>query len=166
VGKSLPLLLGTVLFLGQAASTAGEVYRFRVTWSEYQRYEKLLSQTVRPGEAVLANLNGGFALDIRRMHPYRDLAFLSDHGMSVTEYLVREKIEWIVWPEEMEIIYAERPVWNDLYGNLYPYYDELYALLQSSRIAARGYYPVYGMRIIPYQGRRGGNVTIYKIILP
>jgi len=164
--SSLPLILGTALFLLQAGSTAAEVRRTRDTAVEYRRYEQFISEVIPPNAKVLANLNTGFILDSRRIHPFRDLAFLDEAGITVIEYLRRENIQWVVWPEEMEIIYAERPVWNDLYGNLYPYYEDLFTLLQLSETVATAIFPVYGMRIIPYQGRRGGRVTVHRLYLP
>ena len=73
-------------------------------------------------------------------------------------------IEWVLWPREMEIIYAERPVWNDLYGNLTPYYGELKSLLERrGTAAAEAVFPVHAMRILAYQGKREGLLTLYRI---
>ncbi len=166
IGAAAPLVLGAVLFLLQAGSTVQEVRQEGESGGEYHRYQLFLTENIPPGEPVLANLNTGFILDTRTVHPYRDLAFLEERGISVTEYLLKEGINYVVWPEEMEIIFAQRPVWNDLYGNLYPYYEELYDLFRRSTPTARGYFPVYGMRIIPYQGRRGGAVTLFRLSFP
>ena len=56
---------------------------------------------------------------------YRNLAFLSEEGISFTEYVEDNQIEYIILPDEMDFIYARRPAWNVMYGNLYPVYDEL-----------------------------------------
>jgi len=129
----------------------------------YQDYSTFITSTIPHEDQVLGNLNMGFAHNVKNLHPIRDFEYLKDSGKSMAEYIDDEYIKWIVWPDEMDIVYQERPLWNNLYGNITPYYQELKSILNSAVTVKQGYFPVYGMRIIPYQHRKGGNITIYYL---
>lgn len=129
----------------------------------YKPYRHRIAAAVGSEGRILANLNSAFAFEPGRLCAFRDLEYLPAAGLTITAYLAREDIEYILWPEEMDIIYRERPVWNDLYGNLYPYYRELKRRLETGYEAvAQWQEPWYGMRIQAYAGRRPYGITLYR----
>lgn len=158
------VMAGIILLLSQAASTIIQVERVRR--HPYSAYAAFIGKNIPQGAKVLGNLNAGFALSRGALYPFRDLASL-ESGMSIVAYLRKEGIEWVLWPEEMEIIQAERPVWNDLYGNLTPYYAELKDYLErEGQPTAEGFFPIHAMRLVGYQEKRGGRITLYRLDPP
>jgi len=140
-------------------TTLRETLRF--SDNRYRDYLSGLRAAVPPDQPVLGNLNTAFAFEPGSLHTYRDLARLTG---SISDYLVDQGIRYVLLPSEMDAIFAERPQWNLLYGNLYPYYDELLSVLDSrgARIDVIEA-PVYAMRIVPYMESRNAVLTIYRL---
>lgn len=156
-----------------AAAASGVVALAAVTvsgalpWASvsYARYLGRVLEQVPAGENVLGPLNAAFAFDPGRLHAYNDLDSLGEAGLSLEQYVERFGIRWIVYPEEMDLIYRERPVWNDLYGNVAPYYADLGRfLLERCVEVARFEEPVFAMRIVPYQNKRPASVTVWRVL--
>jgi hypothetical protein len=102
---------------------------------------------------VLANLNLAFAFEPRQLRAFHDFAAIppGDDG-AVERYLENEKIGAVFLPwQEMDIIYRNRPVWNDVYGNPSRYYPQLLKVLEErGRLVATIPAPLYGMRLLRY----------------
>ena len=85
--------------------------------------------------------------------------------MSFEEYIQRHRIQFILYPSELDRIYAQRPIWNDLYGNPVPYYRDMQQFLAERCRQVAGFEePVFAMRIVPYQGRDSARLTIYRVL--
>jgi len=85
-------------------------------------------------------------------------------GLTIAEYIRQEQIGYILYPDEMDLIYAQRPVWNDVYGNLYPYYDDLQEFLETEcTVVAEIPAPVYAMRLVPYAGKSDYRVRVFRV---
>ncbi len=129
----------------------------------YSGYIQKVKTVTDVNAPVLANLNTVFAFNPGKLFTYRDLNGLKG-SMSFSTYVKHYGIRYIILPEELQIIYNERPVWNSMYGNIYPWYSEMTAFLdEKCEKIAQWTEPVYGMRITTYMGRREGTVTVYRV---
>ncbi len=134
------------------------------SFESYTSYREKIRRFVPAGAPVLANLNAHFAFDCCRLHDYRNLAYLKEAGLSFADYIEKNEIEYIIYPEEMDFIYRRRPVWNILYGNVAAYYEEMKDFIdgrceETGRFAS----PTYGMRITRYSGQKPWLVRIYRV---
>ncbi|MDX9872979.1 MAG: glycosyltransferase family 39 protein, partial [Clostridia bacterium] len=129
----------------------------------YDDYLRQIEKYVPAGARVLANLNTEYYFSPGKLYDYRNLAFLPDKGLDFDEYIRGNDIEYIIYPEEMDVIHQERPRWNGMYGPLL-YYEEMQAFLKDHcRLAGQFSAPVYGMRIVGYQNIRDWQVKIYRV---
>lgn len=113
---------------------------------------------------VLGNLNAEYALPYGALLDFRNLAYLKTANLDFASYVRTRNITHILYPEEMDIIYKERPVWNILYGNVAAYYGDMQRFLKRNCIAVGSFdAPVYGMRIVAYSGKRNWKVTLYRV---
>lgn len=131
--------------------------------NDYEKYIKDISDHINSDAIVLANLNTEYYFDNNALYDYRNLDYLYNKNMTFTEYIQKNNIEYIVYPEEMDYIYNHRPVWNIIYGNLYPYYEEMNDFLQNECDLIYKFYSPYGMRIVKYMYQKDWEVRIYKI---
>jgi hypothetical protein len=136
----------------------------RKHYETYRDYGHKLHRLVPAQATVLANLNAEYHFDHGRLYDYRNLEYLDEAGLSFGEYIKKNNIQYIVYPEEMDLIYNRRPMWNILYGNVAGYYEDMQHFLRQ-RCTAVGQFnsPVYGMRITRYMGRRPWKVTVYRV---
>ena len=84
--------------------------------------------------------------------------------MSFPDYIRVNDIKVIIWSEELDIIAAERPLWNSLYGNVYSYYDKARVFLEKEcsfegKITDR----TYPVRIADYIGKKDYEVRFYMV---
>lgn len=113
---------------------------------------------------VLGNLNAEYALPYGALLDFRNLAYLKTANLDFAAYVMTRNITHILYPQEMDIIYKERPVWNILYGNVAAYYGDMQRFLQENCDAVGSFdAPVYGMRIVAYSGKRSWKVTLYRV---
>jgi hypothetical protein len=154
--RAVPALL---LAASLTTATAREALRF--SEHRYGDYISRIRAAVPPDRPVLGNLNTAFAFDPGVLHTYRDLARLDG---PIADYLETEDIRYVLLPAEMEVIHAERPQWNLLYGNIYPYFGDLLSILDSRGILIDTVEaPVYAMRIVPYMFTRNASLRIYRL---
>jgi len=133
--------------------------------NNYNTYLKEISKTVGKNNIVLANLNADYYFDNGALHDFRNLAFLQEENLNFEQYIEEKKIEYIIYPEEMDLIYQQRPRWNSLYGNLYPYYDDMQKFFQTKcKLVYRFENPTYGIRIARYVNTKNWEIRIYKVI--
>src|SRR6056297_68237 len=133
-------------------------------YETYAEYGQNLHKFVPADATVLANLNAEYHFDLGRLYDYRNLEYLDEAGLSFGKYIEKNEIEYIVYPEEMDLIYSRRPMWNILYGNVAGYYDEMQEFLSRRCTEVGGFEsPIYGMRITRYMGRRPWKVTAYRV---
>ncbi|MBN2259095.1 MAG: glycosyltransferase family 39 protein [Clostridiales bacterium] len=129
----------------------------------YDGYINHLQSFIPKDAIVLANLNSLLAFETDHFYDYRNLGYLSEN-MTFEKYIEERSIEYIVYPEEMDFIYTSRPIWNGLYGNLYPYYEEMQYFLENDCIEVGDFYsPIYGMRIVRYIEDKDYLIRIYKV---
>ncbi|MFW6229448.1 MAG: 4-amino-4-deoxy-L-arabinose transferase, partial [Halanaerobium sp.] len=130
----------------------------------YQDYLGQISEVVPQNAAVLANLNTDYYFENGSLFDYRNLDYLEENNLSFADYIAKNKIEYIIYPEEMDFIYNSRPSWNILYGNLYPYYSEMQQFLeQEAELIKEFNNSTYAMRIVSEIGKKNWSVKIYKV---
>lgn len=130
----------------------------------YGNYLADIATVLDEDDKVLANLNSNYYFNNGKLLDYRNLAFLKENNLSFSEYIKTRGIEYIIYPEEMDFIYNSRPVWNILYGNLYPYYQEMNEFLREEcKLVDSFTNKTYGMRIARYVGEKDWEIKIYKV---
>lgn len=133
---------------------------------DYNRYLQEIGRFVPPTARVLANLNADYYFENGRLRDYRNLAYLQKAGLDFADYIRQNDIEYILYPEEMEVIYRERPKWNGLYGAL-AYYGEMQAFFaEHCQLAGQFTDPIYGMRIVRYLQAKDWTIKVYRVIPP
>jgi hypothetical protein len=63
----------------------------------------------------------------------------------------------------MDFIYDRRPTWNFLYGNVFPYYDDMTYFLENNCELVHEFTSPYGMRIVRLYDEKEWKVSIYKV---
>jgi 4-amino-4-deoxy-L-arabinose transferase-like glycosyltransferase len=130
----------------------------------YDNYLHEIAKAVNTDETVLANLNSEYYFKNGKLFDYRNLALLRDNNMTFKEYIRRNKIQYIIYPEEMDLIYRLQPKWNGLYGEL-QYYDEMQAFFTDNCSLVHEFTDrVYGIRIVRYINLNDWNIKIFKVL--
>lgn len=129
----------------------------------YDKYLEEIARVVNKDDQVLANLNLEYYFNNDKLLDYRNLNYLEENEMTFLEYITANEIKYIIYPEEMDFIYNTRPVWNDLYGNLYPYYQQMQNYLNNNCELIHSFTSNYGMRITRYINEKDWEIKIYKI---
>lgn len=156
--KIIAPLLALTIFL----STLSNIYPYLKY--DYNSYLGKITAVVSPDRKVLASLNTEYAFEDGKLLDMRNLSFLKRQGMTFAEYISRNQIEYIIYPEGLDFIYRNRPKWNGIYGHL-PYYREMQLFLtEKSCLISTIEAPAYGMEIPAYVGRRKWRVLIYQVL--
>lgn len=142
-------------------STITNVYPY--IHGNYNNYLNNISKTVKKDDAVLGNLNSEFYFNNDKLHDYRNLAFLKENNMTFKDYVYKYNIKFIIYPEEMDVIYNESPRWDAFYGKL-NYYDEMKHFLKNNCTLVNEFNDkTYAMRIARYVNEKEWTVKIYKV---
>lgn len=138
---------------------------FNDQFSSYQEYTNNISHAVASNDKVLANLNSEYYFENASLFDYRNLDYLDENNLSFAEYIEKNDIEYIIYPEEMDFIYNSRPEWNHIYGNLYPYYDEMQEFINNNtKLVDEFTDSTYAMRIVRYIEQKDWQVKVYKVL--
>ncbi len=129
--------------------------------SDYDEYLGRIEATVPAGSKTLANLNTEYAFNNGMLLDYRNLAYLD--GLSFEDYIQSRQIHYIIYPQEMDYIYEYRPVWNILYGNVYPYYEQMQRFFKTSCVLMDEFTSPYAMRISGLSYTENWTVRIYMV---
>lgn len=131
--------------------------------NDYEEYVSHVESSVPKNAKVLANLNTEYAFSEGTMLDVRNLQFLEDEGLTFEEYVRSRGVEYIVYPQEMDFIAERRPVWNIIYGNVIPYYDDMKRFLAEECSVVSEFTSPYAMRIVQYSDRQEWTVTVYRV---
>ncbi|WP_291632651.1 hypothetical protein [Clostridium sp.] len=118
---------------------------------------------MKKNDVVLSNLNSEFYFDNGKLHDYRNLAFLKENDLNFKEYIYKYNIKFIIYPEEMDVIYSESPKWDSLYGNLSYYKDMKNFFETNCTLVDKFNDKTYGMRIARYIDEKDWTIKIYKV---
>jgi len=145
-------------------SLSGVIADIRSETESYADLCENISALVPPGTRSLANLSWGIPLHTDNMRDIRNLAFLESAGLSVPDYVEKNKITVIIVSDELDFIYASRPVWNVMYGNPARWYPELRDFIADRCVPAGEFSsPGYGMRIVSRRYSRDWKVRVYRV---
>ncbi len=153
--------LVTVLLIGLLCLTAANY----LTYAEnsYDRYISEISKGVSPDSNTLGNLNAEFYFENSRLYDYRNLAYLKENDMTFEAYIRKNRIRYILYSEELELIHALRPKWDGIYGPL-DYYDEMQAFLRDHCKQVHAFTDrFYGVRIVRYINTKDWQIRIYEV---
>ena len=160
--KKIIILLSGIFIIGTSIFTATQI----LPWLkiDYNKYIQTIKNNIPDNTRTLANLNTVFAFSPGSLYSFRDLEVLNT-GFTFVDYIKKHKIEYIIYSDELKIIFEERPVWNTMYGNIYPWYEDMMSFLKTDcEKLYQWNEPVFGMRITTYMGKLDSNITIFKII--
>ncbi len=131
----------------------------------YADYLARIGQYVQPGSRVLGNLNAEFYFENGVFFDYRNLPYLAEHGLSVAGYIQKNNIEYILYYDELDLIWQSRPAYNALYGVPDDFYPQLKAFCAGQCTPVGSFFdPWYAVRIQAEQGRgEWGRVTVYRV---
>lgn len=141
-------------------------YKQIIPWIkvDYNKYIYQIKKDIPENSKTLGNLNTVFAFSPGSLYSYRDLEVLNP-DFNFFDYIKKHKIEYIIYTDELKIIFEERPVWNTMYGNIYPWYEEMMEFIKTNcEEIITWNESVFGMRITSYMNKRGGDITIYKVL--
>lgn len=158
---SYKYIITAILALLIAMNTITNIYPY--ISGNYKDYLNNISKTVKKDDVVLANLNSEFYFNNGKLHDYRNLALLKENNMKFKDYVYKYNIKFIIYSEEMDVIYSESPRWDALYGNLYYYKDMKYFLENNCTLVNEFSDKIYGNRISRYVNKKDWTVKIYKI---
>lgn len=131
--------------------------------TDYRDYLDDINASVPTGSRTLANLNAEYAFDCGDVLDVRNLQYLEDNDLDFEQYVRSQGIEYIVYAEEMDYIYKNRPIWNIIYGNVVPYYDDMQTFLQDECTDVASFTSPYAMRIIRHAYAQNWTVTVYRV---
>ncbi len=160
--KKFKTVVSAILAFAMLVSSAMQISPY--INDDYKQYLKSINDSVPQDARVLANLNAEYAFSYDRLYDYRNLGYLDDNELSFKDYVKSNHIEYIIYPEEMDYIYESRPVWNIVYGNIYPYYDDMKIYLGNECEIVSEFTSPYAMRIVKFAGDKEWSVTIYKVL--
>ena len=124
--------------------------------------EKLTEGTAQ--QRVLGPLTAEFALDEGRLLDWRNMAMLRNAGLSLEEWIDSNNIGYIIYTEELDVIYKNRPVWNLLYGNPTVYHEQLQNFLEARCTLLHQFgSPGYGTRIVFHRNTKDWQVKIFRV---
>lgn len=158
---TIVILLGSLVG-ASAGLTLAEMSRW--SRSSYVEYQQAIRSHVRDDDVVLGNLNTAFFMEPGQLRVWRDLDRLRESGLTIEQFIEREQISLILYPDELDLIYRERPMWNIVYGNLFPYYDNLNRFL-TRECDLVGIYdaPVYAMRLVTRMESEDARLRVYRV---
>ena len=129
----------------------------------YNDYLQEISIVVPRDSKTLANLNTEYYFDEGKLLDYRNLAFLKKENISFSDYISDREIKYIIYSSEMNFIYNTRPLWNGIYGNIYPYHEDMLSYFEDNCSLIKSFPSNYSMRISRYFLTTTENIYIYKV---
>ncbi len=132
---------------------------------DYASYLEKISIQVPEDARVLANLNTGYYFNPENLRDYRNLAHLKENSLSFKDYIDMNRIEFILYPDEMDIIWNTRPVYNSLYGNPADYYEAMKLFIEEDCLLVESFTDdTYPVRIVRLMGQKERTLRIYKVL--
>ncbi|MFW6282236.1 MAG: ArnT family glycosyltransferase, partial [bacterium] len=160
--KKITYILIIVIIAISAYNTSSTI--LKESHYNYDNYLSEIESVVDKNDKVLANINAEYYFNNGSLLDYRNLAYLKENKLSFSEYIKSNEIEYIIYPEEMDFIYNTRPIWNILYGNLYPFYKDMKDFLHNDCTLVYSFTnKSYGMRINKYIGKKNWSIKIYQV---
>lgn len=145
---------------------AAQAYPITVQSHQYSRYLAAIADVVPPGAKTLANLNAGYHFSGNALRDWRNVPYCKSSGLSLAEYIRQNEVEYIIVPDELQLIYDLRPAWNGVYGPI-TFLPELNALLARCVLRRAFIDNQYGIRVTRFQNTdRDFTVRMYHCPRP
>ncbi len=158
VGKRLLKLLIMLILVLNILNTSYETVKWKN--SSYDKYMNRIDSIIGDDSKTFGCISTAFFMDYGQLAAYNDLSEIK----SFRDYITENRIRYIIYTEELDIIFSERPLWNDLYGNIYPHYDEIKSFLKNECVLKDVFYDdIYPVRIVDYMKKREYSVKIYEV---
>lgn len=162
IGKKFKNYLALLVLLMMIINTLVNVLPYLN--HSYDSYLQDIGKVVHKEDIVLANLNAEMYFEHGKLYDYRNLAYLKENNLTFEDYIEKNNIAYIIYPDEMDFIFAYRPVWNSVYGDISLYYADMQTFLQTkTQLVYEFTEPTYGMRIARYINEKDWKVRIYKV---
>jgi len=130
---------------------------------DYTGYLNQIKSVIPPGSKVLGNLNTEFAFGPGELLDYRNLEFLEENNLTLTDYIETRGIRYIILTDELAYI-ARNPKWNILYGDVSKWLPELETLLaERGQALSRFRDDTYSVRIARYIHTPEWYTTVYEL---
>ncbi|MDK2904164.1 MAG: hypothetical protein PWR12_240 [Eubacteriaceae bacterium] len=131
----------------------------------YQTYLDQITENIQDSDRVLGNLNSDYAFSDGQLLDVRNLQYLSRQGMSFADYIQTNKIDTILYYEELAFILEHSPDYNVMYGDLTPVFDEMINFLENNcQETAQFISPTYGTELWPFIDQKAWMVHVFKVI--
>lgn len=153
-----------ILVLFGSLSSMVQITRSPYEHDSFQRYLTQVKSSIGPSGAILGNLNGQEAFELGRLYDWRNLEPAVRNGLSLEQYVQERQISWVIYPDEIDFIYANRPVYNGVYGNVALYYEQLQRLLESrAELVTEWTESTYAMRIVGQVSTQPWGFRVYRL---
>ncbi|WKY45664.1 glycosyltransferase family 39 protein [Eubacteriaceae bacterium ES2] len=130
----------------------------------YQNYLEQISQNIQNSDRVLGNLNSEYAFSDGQLLDVRNLQYLQAQGISFTDYIRTNKIDTILYYEELAFMVENEPDYNVMYGDLTPVFDEMITFLENNcQETAQFASPTYGTEVWPLIDQRSWTIHVFKV---
>jgi 4-amino-4-deoxy-L-arabinose transferase-like glycosyltransferase len=151
-----------ILIISISAATIFNYWEYH--GNDYDKYLSELAVAVSCDSRVLGNLNTEYYFQNGKLHDYRNLAYLQQKEISFEEYIRKNNIEFILYSEELDLIYQLQPKWNGIYGPMENYYDMKSFIEENCQLVHQYTDSYYGIRIVRYIGLKDWTIKIYKVV--
>ncbi len=130
---------------------------------DYNQLGESIAEKIPEDSILLGNLNLDYHFPLYQLYDIRNLDYLEKYDLSISSYIQRNGINYILLYDEMDYINEADHKWNILYGDL-SYYDALqqYIKLHGTLIDTFDA-PTYGMRISKYVDVYPWTIKLYHL---
>lgn len=135
-----------------------------LTGPTYKDFLAQLSLYVPADSVTLGNLNTAFYFDPGVFRDYRNLPYLNGEE-ALAAYIEDNKIQYVLYTDELDYIYENRPTYNVIYGNS-TFIKDLKSYLKTNCTLVGSFENArYASRILPILGNPDyGTVTVYRVL--
>ncbi|HYH02326.1 MAG TPA: 4-amino-4-deoxy-L-arabinose transferase, partial [Bacillota bacterium] len=112
----------------------------------------------------LASLNTEYYFDLGKLQDWRNLSYLKKNRLTFGEYIYRNQIRYIIYPESLDWFYQNRPAFNYVYGNMTGYYEDLQSFLKNNCKKVGSFVePIFGFEAARFPTSNSWEVIVYKV---
>ena len=162
IKKAAKIIILTSVFVMLMNNSAVEIKK----WKDYRynKYMEKISSSIKSDGKIFGAINTSFFMNYKQLVSYNDIEYFKNDDNFFENFIYENKIKYILFTDELEIIYRRRPQWNDLYGNIYPFYSGINKFInEKCTLENEVNDRVYPVRIVDYMGKEDYSVKIYQV---
>lgn len=133
---------------------------------DYDVFASSVTAKIPTDAKVLANLNLDYHLELYQLYDIRNLDYLDEHHLSISQYIKKNQIRYIVLYDEMQYIADADGKWSILYGDLSYYNDLVNYIGEYGQLIDTIKGPTYAMRIAKYVDVYPWEAKVYQLDQP